>query len=132
MSSKVTQNGFALVNAGLAVLFAEDVLRARLMDNFAELELARCAIGETTSLVRASNRPTGNDLGESSDILLRVAAINAQRVQLENFAGEILVEPELLIRATAIRAFAELRVRSNRALIVKVDNHGWVLLDGHQ
>jgi hypothetical protein len=51
---------------------------------------------EMPGLVGArADRPAGQDAGERADVLLAIAAIDAERVQLQQLAAEILVEPAL-------------------------------------
>src|SRR5438552_19093280 len=58
----------------------------RLVDLRRETEAAGVGIAEPR------DRPAGQDTGERLDIPLRVAAVDAERVQLENLAAEFLVD----------------------------------------
>src|SRR5207244_1391067 len=60
--------------------------------------------------------PAGQDAGERLDVLLAVTAIDAERVQLEDLAAEILVE-------ALVAAAADERVRTDRLDIVEIEPH---------
>src|SRR5208337_1569690 len=76
-------------------------------------------------VIVAGEAPSGNDARKRGDVLLRVAAIDAERVQLQNLPGEILVEPLLL-------ALSAPRIRPHRLLVVEIDEHGRMLLGSKQ
>ncbi len=44
------------------------------------------------SIPRSADRPASKNRGKSRHILLRIAAIHAQRMQLHNLAGEVFVQ----------------------------------------
>ena len=69
--------------------------------------------------------PAGDDPGEARDVGLGVAAVDAERVQFEDLAREVLVEA-----ASAIAA--GLAVGADRLRVVEIDQHRGVLLDGLQ
>ncbi len=50
----------------------------------------------------AADRPAGNGLREGGDVGLRVAAVDAQRVQLEDFARQVFVDVHLAARCRAV------------------------------
>ena len=71
------------------------------------------------------DRPAGQDAGELGHVGLGVAAVHAQRVQLHQLAGEVLVQ-------AAVAALAGGRARADRAGVVEVDQHAGVADDGAQ
>src|SRR6516164_2999505 len=66
--------------------------------------------------VRRVDGPTREDPGQCDDVLLRVSAIGAQRVQFHYFACEILIEPLLF----AARAGA---ARGGAQRVIEIDQH---------
>jgi hypothetical protein len=62
---------------------------------------------------------------------LRVAAVDAERVQLEDFARQVLVDAELAVarRRAPAATLSELRPRTDRGLIVEVQDHRRMRLD---
>src|SRR4051812_48222891 len=52
-------------------------------------------------VVGRGNRPAGDDAGKAGDVGLRIAAVDAQRVELQDLAGKILVEAALAGKAIA-------------------------------
>ncbi len=76
----------------------------------------------------------GQRARESRDVLLRVAAVDAERVQLENFARQVLVDAELAIagRRAPVATLRELRARPDRSLVVQVQDHRGMRFDGGQ
>ncbi len=71
------------------------------------------------------HRPAGDDVGEARHVVLGVDGAHAERMQLEDFAREILVE-------TALLPLAGDRVRADRARIVEIDQHRRMGLDRQQ
>src|SRR5439155_13394331 len=65
------------------------------------------------------------DLCKARDILLRIAATDAEGVELENLARQVLVEP-------AASAFSHARVRTDRLIEVQVTDHRLMVLDDDQ
>src|ERR1700691_3938042 len=78
----------------------------------------------------AADRPACQDLGKAGDIGLRVAAINAERVQFQNLAREILIQA----KCSAARGGPTPcdRIRSHRLLVVQVQQHRRMRLDREQ
>ena len=107
-------------------------MRARFVDGFPEFEGAGLALGEATLRVGAADRPAGDHARERRDVSLRVATVDAECVQLEDFAGKVLVESERLVSPEAAGPFRELRSRSDGPLVVEVKDHGRVLHCGLQ
>ncbi len=103
---QILENGLTLLHAVFGVALAQQALRARLVEHLAEEELARLAAveaetRETPALVLAADRPAGNGLGEGGDVGLGVAAVDAERVQFEDFARQVFVDVELAAAAFA-------------------------------
>src|SRR5205807_5740194 len=67
-------------------------------------------------------RPSGDHLGEARDVVLCIPGAHAERMQLEDLAPEILVQPGLVDQAGD-------RLRSDRAEIVEVNEHRRMPLD---
>src|SRR6185369_6057102 len=108
-------------------MLVQQGLRAGLVHLGAEDELARLAATEASPF--AADRPAGDDLGERRDILLRVATIDAERVQLQNLARQILVEAHLAPTLTAREQSRGPRVRTDGKVIVQVEQHRGMVLD---
>src|SRR5688572_17019530 len=94
MLREIRKHCARLRDTGLTVASTEDHLRARLMRSFVERKLAELA---AAGKAIGADRPAGERAGERRDVLLRVAAVDAERMQLENFPRQILVDPELAI-----------------------------------
>ena len=84
-----------------------------------ELAGFRCGIG------KIADRPAGQNACQAGDIVLRIAAADAQRVQLQDFAREIFVQSPPAVEAG-------LAVGADRLRVVEIDQHGRMLLDGDQ
>ena len=89
-------------------------------------------IGEEHGTARLSDapfpprkRPARDDLREAGDVGLCVAAADAQRVQFKDFAAEIFVKP-------ASASHSRRRRGARRLLIVEIEDHRGVFLDGEQ
>ena len=76
------------------------------MDSVTKFKRARDAVRESSFFVGPTDGPAGDDLRESRDIVLRVAAVNPQGMQFEYFAGKIFVQADPLFAPTPIGAFA--------------------------
>ena len=59
---------------------------------------------------------------KSLDVALRIAAANPERMQFENFAGEVLVNPGILV-APRLDALARHAVGADRPVLIEVANH---------
>ena len=131
MLGKVGQHCARLRNARLTVARAHDRLGAWLVRGVVERELAElAAAGKPVG----ADRPARECTRESGDVLLRVAAVHAERVQLENFARQVLVDAELAIagRRASVATLRELRARADRSLVVQVQDHRGMRFDGGQ
>ncbi len=105
-----------------------------LVDQLGEGELAgRRVPGQPRRRAAAepAHRPAGQRPGELGDVGLRVAGADAERMQLEDFAREVLVEAALLAAARGDE-LAGARIRADRLRLVEVDEHRRMLLDRDQ
>ncbi len=93
-SGEIEQGGPRLSVALLVVSFAENGACARLVQRGAEQEVAGAPRIALAELAIALDAPAGHGAREFGDVGLRVAGANAERVQLHDFAREILVEPQ--------------------------------------
>src|SRR4051794_32215829 len=66
--------------------------------------------------------PAGDDARKRCYVTLRIAAVEAERMQLKDFAREIFVEP-------APGALTERRVRPNGDLVIEIKQHCRMALD---
>ena len=103
---QVLEDGLTLLHAVVGVALAQQALRARLVEHLAEEEFAGLAAveaeaREAPALVLAADRPAGDGLGEGGDVGLRVSAVDAERVQLEDFARQVFVDVDLAAAALA-------------------------------
>ena len=73
-------------------------------------------IGKAVVLAVAAERPAGQDLRHRDDVVLRVAAVHAERVELHQFAAEIFVE-------SLAGKFSGARMRADRLRIVEIQKH---------
>src|SRR5918994_5144823 len=73
-----------------------------------------------------TDSPAGQNFGELLNILLRVAAVDAERVQFEQLARIVFVQASRLLSALATTAASELRAsraRADRLKVVEVHQH---------
>ena len=125
-------------------LFSEHDFFARLVPALVKLEFA--------ALLRFFDRPAGENFGEFGDIFLRVAAINAQRVEFHDLSRIVLVEsagtlglllrcllwswswrivknhskrptPQPSVSEKSSTIFRLIRVRSNALPVVEIEKH---------
>ena len=76
-------------------------------------------------ILQPRDRPAGQDACQRLDIVLRVAAIDAERVQLHHLARQILVEADMT-------ALPGLRIRADREHLVEIEQHRRMPLGGEQ
>jgi hypothetical protein len=134
MTSQIREHGLTLPLTLLVVGFAEKGFGARFVKVFAEVKTAGNPAGEPP--LAAADRPSRDDLGKGGDIILRVAAVDAQRMQFENFASQVLIDAELALgfvgRAlpglAPRRELRQLGILADRILIVEKADHCGVLL----
>src|SRR5882672_11263075 len=119
MAREVAERRLALLRPGFAIAASEQDLGPRLVDLRHEAEAAGIGV------VEPRDRPAGQDAGKRLDVLLGIAAIDAERVQLEDLASEILVEP-------LVAALAERRARPDRLDVVEIEAHRRMARDGEQ
>src|SRR6478672_113259 len=118
MTREVGEHATALVEARVGVALAHYALGARLVHARIECELAAAH----RVLAYRNDAPTRDHLGEARDIVLGVNGAYAERVQFENFARKILVQP-------AAAVLAGLRGRPDRPRVVEIDQHRRMGLD---
>ena len=106
-------------HAALVVALAEQCLVAGLVDHRVEAELAGFL------RLRPAHAPAGQDLREFLHVGLRVAAVDAEGVQLQQLARQVLVQ-------ALIAGAAGARVRADRGGVVEIDQHGRVADHGAQ
>src|SRR4051812_26507441 len=110
MGGKRAQHLLARLQAAIGVTLAEHSLVAWLVPRRGEEELA----GLGKRIGEIADRPSGKNASEVGDVLLAVAAADTQRVQLQNFAREILVEAEAAVHTRPA-------VGTDGHLIVEID-----------
>ena len=115
MYCEIPHNGFALPDAGHRIFFAEQFLRPGFVNVFTKFKFSGFTVRETSTVVGAADGPSGNDFRETCDILLRIAAVDAQRMQFQDLTRQVLVQSEFLVAAAPVRALAERRIRSDRS-----------------
>ena len=91
MSGQQVDHLVALVLAAAPDPMAEDDLVPAVVDPLVEEELR-------LGLPRVAHRPAGEAAGDLGHVLLRVAAVDAEGVQLHDLARVVLVEPPLACR----------------------------------
>ena len=118
MPRDVRQRRFALRDAVVLVGLAEQACAP-----------GSCALALNTKLpggaelsLPAGEGPAGDDARERRHVVLRVAAADAERMQLHDLAREIFVEPALAVLSGA-------EVRAERLLVVEKEQHRRMLLD---
>ena len=110
-AGEVVEHGAALREAVFLVAAAEHRPRAALVRVGVECEGA----GRPEPPVGADDAPAGERAGEFGDVGLRVAAADAERVQLHDLAREILVEAPLAFARRGVRTDRLARCRGNAA-----------------
>ncbi len=63
--------------------------------HFRSLVVRQVAIGEVAEIPRRVDGPPSEAAGRLAHVLLRVAAVDAQRVQLEQLARVVFIQPQL-------------------------------------
>src|SRR5260370_21862039 len=87
MAGEIGQHGVTLSDSSIAIVLTEDRLRPRLVHARMKQKFAAVLRIEA----RIAYRPAGDNLGEIRHIFLIIARAHAQRMQFENFAGEIFI-----------------------------------------
>src|SRR3954454_22818040 len=121
MPREVGQRRLALGYAGVLVSLPHQALRAGLMRVGVEYKSA----GRAELALAAGKGPAGDDARQRCHVVLAVAAADAERMQLHDFAREILVQAALAVWSRA-------RLRTQRLLVVEKEQHRRMLLDGFQ
>src|SRR4029077_16357954 len=121
MSREAEERGLALVETGIDIGRAEKALIARLMRVGEEDEGPRRA----EAALGPDHGPARDDPGKRGHVILRIAAIHTERVELENLARQILVE-------TTLAVLAGHGIRPEGLLIVEEEEHGGMRLDSQQ
>ncbi len=119
MARQIAQRCLAFAGTGFGIASPEQHLGPRLVDLRHEAEAAGVRIPQPR------DRPAGQDAGKRLDVLLRIAAIDAERVQLEDLTAEILVE-------SLAGAPADQRVGPDRLNVVEVEAHPRMARHGEQ
>ena len=136
MARQITERRFALREASLRVAAAEQRLRPRLMRVGVELKQLRAGacddiVIDQIAQARPLVGPTGDDRRQRLHIRLRVAAVHAERMQLQHFAGEVLVDARWSAAArqapSASRVLASGAVGPDRQPVVEIDDHARML-----
>jgi hypothetical protein len=110
MAGEIGENRLALLDPRLGVALAEQRLVAGLVDVGPEQELAGLAT------LQPAEAPAGEDPRESLHVRLAVAAVDAERMQLERLARQVLVEALVAQPAAA-------RVGPDGGGVVEIDQH---------
>ncbi len=136
MAREIVEGGFALSEAGLRVGSVEQCLGAGLVRVGVEREQLPAAafslaVADEIAQALAFICPASDDGRERLHIGLRVAAIDAKRMQFEDFAGEVLVDaarsPAAGQTARAARVLRSLAVGADGEPIVEIDDHARML-----
>jgi len=121
MTRDIGERFATLADISLSVRAAQNNLLARLVRIGVEDERARL-----TELPGAPGKcPAGDDAGKRRHVGLRIAAVHAECMQLENLAREILVQ-------TAAGALAGRRIRADRKLVIEIEQHCRMTFDSLQ
>ena len=118
MAREIRQQRLALRDAARVVDFSHHPLRARLMGIGVEHEGAGCA--QLAQPARIG--PARDDVRQRRHVVLRITAADAERMQFQDFAGEIFVQ-------SAVAVFPGARIRAQRLLVVEKEQHRRMLLD---
>jgi hypothetical protein len=135
MPRQVREHRLPLGLAGLGVALAQKYFCAGFVKILPEVKPPRLPAGEST--LAAADRPAREDLGEGRDILLRIAAVHPERMQLQNLSCQILIDAELALRRGARRSapggpLRSRRIGADRVLIVEKGNHRRMLFNRRQ
>jgi hypothetical protein len=112
-SRQVPQHGLSLLDPVLGVAHAQNGLGAGLVPSRIEHEAAGVVSGPR-------DRPARQNAGEGGDVGLAVAAVDADGVKLEDFAGVVLVQARP-------PSHAHRGVRPHGSDVVEVGQHGGML-----
>src|SRR5277367_5015482 len=120
-SSQPVQHLQTFLFAALLNGLAHDDLRSWLVAPVVERE--------PRSFARLFDGPAGEPLGHFCYVFLRVSAIDAESVQLHQFAGIVLVQARISVLSCGIclGAHGRDRMRSDTRMIVEIEKHGRAL-----
>src|SRR5262249_8619727 len=120
MAREIGKRGAALIDASVGIALAKHDLLARLMKTLEENKFSAVA-----GRAYVEEGPAGEHIRKTRDIGLRIAAADAERVQFENLAGEVLVQ-------TLVTIDAGDRIRAHRFRVIEVVQHGRMAFDRGQ
>src|SRR5262249_24127012 len=120
MAREIGKRGAALIDASVGIALAKHDLLARLMKTLEENKFSAVA-----GRAYVEEGPAGEHIRKTRDIGLRIAAADAERVQFENLAGEVLVQ-------TLVTIDAGDRIRAHRFRVIEVGQHGRMAFDRGQ
>ena len=106
MQRQIGEDAPTLFDPAVGISFAQQLARAGLVRVVAEHECA--VVCRRVAVARTTQAPAGDCTRELGDVGLGVAAIHTERMQFEDFAGEVFVEPGLALGRVA--AIAHRRV----------------------
>ncbi len=133
---EIVQYRKRLLFAGLIVLPVHDRPCSRLVQRLAKHELSGrggiIALGTRTHAAHRADAPAGQRTGELGHVVLVVAAAHAERMQLHDLAGEVLVQAGLAVRMTHGGAFGRRAIGADRARLIEEDLHGRMTFDRDQ
>ncbi len=121
IGGEIAQHGTALLHRFVLVRLSQHLLRAGLVQAGIE--------GEFTAMLGIvagrHQGPSGENVGEADDVILGIAGPHAQRMQLENLAGEIFVQAAAAVEAGG-------RIRAHRNRLVEIEQHRRMALGRQQ
>src|SRR5262249_29034625 len=120
MAREIGKRGAALIDASVGIALAKHDLLARLMKALEENKFAAVAWHACVE-----EGPAGEHIRKTRYIGLRISAADAERVQFENLAGEVLVQ-------TLVTIDAGDRIRAHRFRVIEVKQHGRMAFDRGQ
>ena len=128
MATEIRQDCKALRLAGLGVTPAQQGFRSGLMQVLAETDDPPFRLRGAPP---TADGPSRQNFGEVCDVGLRIAAIDTERVQLQDLTRQVLVDADLALRiATPLGQARNLRIRSCGAFVVEIGDDCGMLLDG--
>ena len=108
---QINQHRASLRLIRLLVAALKNCLRAGLVQQRTKQEMSARARLHRTGAIATTERPAGEYLGKAGDIGLGVAGIHAERMQFQNLACQILVQPERAL--SSCRALRQRGIRSD-------------------
>ena len=120
MTREIGKHGAALFDAGVGIALVEHDLLARFMQAFDENELAAMV-----RLAETDPGPTGQDIGETRDVRLRITGADTERMQFENLTRQIFIQALVAVDAGN-------GVRAHRRRVVQIEQHRGMAFDRDQ